>query len=151
MKTNVRNFKKLILVYESITLKQIEEEIDRQGHLNGYNVAEAITGYSNTRKCILCKPKEPEDSIPACKYCIHRKFYNKIVRGQDVIIYYGAHGEEDELDRADILLMGYKCMYLDPSYYKIANAETALGLLRAFRTRAKYLRSILSKLNYKQP
>lgn len=116
MKTkNLKEFKKLIERYEKITLEEIEQAFD-----TWHFPQEKLTGFGNVFKCTLCenitKLQGEENADIACAPCVY-KFYTQ----------------------------ARCCVGINrKSYDSIYKADNAKALLKAYRERAKHMRSILN-------
>mgnify|MGYP003565590199 CR=1 FL=1 len=85
---NIKEFKELILRYESITLEEIEKQLNKGDHID--DVKYSLTGFGMSSTCTLCQPLLDCIDTPNCEYCIygddlqcvHDKTYEKI----DVIL-----------------------------------------------------------------
>lgn len=63
---NLNEFKKLIELYRSTTIDQIEEAFK----INPISPATIITGYMS-KKCLLCSSVLEENKKPNCKECVY--------------------------------------------------------------------------------
>jgi len=136
---NIKEFKALILRYESISIGEIfnrlnDDEFIGDEHPDFYIFAQRLTGFGGTHSCTLCKAvgREPMKKFgftyPNCKNCIwYRTISNKEIHHQC------CDGKNLE------------------TYDKINNAIDAEKLLAGFKARAAYMRTILTKLRIKQP
>ena len=116
-------FKKLIKRYESITLDRIKKVfkivINKNEDLDKdealERVANRLTGFGSVEKCTLCK--EVEENCSKCSWSILLEFPDK-----------------------------YCCFKSKAkiTYDKIEHAQTPKQLLKAFKERAKYMRSVLN-------
>lgn len=52
---NIEAAKKLLEMYKSITLEQLEEDYKENPILVGFDFLNKITGFGDTNSCILCK------------------------------------------------------------------------------------------------
>lgn len=130
MKTNIKAFKKLILRYESITLEEI-----RDAHFFDDPLA-ILTGFGNGRLCTLCLEAGKilnvsglDSFSQSCPACIWDKT-KKVVP----CYWYPCNSGINE-----------------KTYKQIEDFKTPLGLLKAYRSRAKHMRSVLDTLKLKQP
>ena len=121
--------RKLIERYNTITMEEIANVFDSTNNFlpdqRGKAVADCLTGFGRYRGCTLCQTTVSLDARKAsrnshdCRACIHRR--------------------EDCL--SDSCIMGNGA----DTYSVIANAETPLMLLHAFRLRAEYLQNLLDE------
>jgi len=120
MKTrNIKQFKELILRYESIELAEI---VESEGD------PEKLTGFGRKDQCTLCTALKgfPGDSHnDMCEACIWHRIVPR---------YLACRSDKNA-----------------KTYSNIGNAFTSQMLLKAFKARAKYMRSVLKKLRIKQP
>jgi hypothetical protein len=133
---NIKEFKVLILKYETITLEKIKE-------LQGLtNWAEVLTGFGSKNTCTLCKgvPRTIYDSSePDCRYCVWYKI-NPTNTGCN-----GINGDYNSYKT--YMYITYMCI----TYEAIDDAKTPEDLLNAYRNRAAYMRTVCTKLRIKQP
>ena len=136
MKYNIKEFRQLILRYESITLGEIKKVFDKYEKKYGYHIFSYIkrelTGFGSVTTCILCRTVY--FLKPNCQHCLHYK-------------------EKKEVEKPHPIKAEYMCRRNSTSlsYKNIQRATTPEELLKAYKERAKDLRSLLSKLGYKQP
>jgi hypothetical protein len=114
---NVKEFQALIERYESITLKEIDEQYDET--MTGHYNARYFTGFGTFATCSLCEATngKGEYGYRNCEYCV----YNDVSLCNNDN--YGCNSQVNE-----------------KSYDKIDKASTPKELLKAFRARAKHLR-----------
>lgn len=138
MKTNIREFKKLIKLYESLTLEDCAS-CD----------PEKITGFGTMDKCTICKAKSREMEYyennitveyPQCKSCIWGRLTYAILKNSPYF----------EKTHAYSYLYNVSCTN-HVTYRLIGAAKTPEELLTAYQNRAKFMRKTLTKLGYKQP
>lgn len=128
MPNNVHTFKALIKHYESITLDEIKTTNKTiKGLFDGLLVAQKLTGFGFADTCTLCKVLRNDNRIiDNCKLCLYSSLpdnnYMACLRPKSL-----------------------------PTYNAIENAPTPSQLLKAFKARAKFMRTVLTELNYKQP
>jgi len=65
---NVKEFKKLIERYESITLEEIEDQAELLVEFNATHIAHKLTGFGYSKSCTLCR-KVKEN----CNLCVYAK------------------------------------------------------------------------------
>ena len=116
MKTNIEAFKALIKRYEAITLEEVEAvDYDPTG-LYGNYVACRLTGYGQTDTCSLCiSAKLITSNRDPCCNCIIKIKTNWMCT----------------------------CNIYTATYDDIAFAGNAEELLKAFKDRANYLKTLL--------
>lgn len=124
---NIKEFKALILRYESITLEEI--------HSAGCD-AQALTGLGKYTKCILCIAAQRVNYINdfSCTKCLWFRSVSAKERDNDI---YCINEGKNKL-----------------TYYAMSDASYSGNdekLLQAYRERAKHMRSVLKKLRIKQP
>lgn len=112
---NLKEFKKLIERYETITIEEIENTISTIGSLYDSEVLEKLTGFGCTDTCILCKAVGFNDDTPACNDCVYGSLF-------------GCMYNEGRL-----------------TYDAILDADTSEALLTAYRNRAKFMKEFLTK------
>ena len=66
MVNNLKEAKKLLEKYKSITLEQLEEAYDEVGLKRGDEILSEITGFGQTSSCILCLAVDE-----VCENCIY--------------------------------------------------------------------------------
>jgi len=119
---NIKEFKQLILRYESITLEEIElKECD----------ANELTGYGKKDTCTLCIPVTDTENghrHTHCFECIWSRIHD---------LYVACTQEENAATYNAIDILNVR---FDPD-----------KLLKAYRNRAAYMRTVLKKLRIKQP
>ena len=116
---NLKEFKELILKYESITLEDI---IATEDNIKGTfdEVAQALTGFGYRPTCTLCQIVKGD-----CEFCT----WSYIVDSSDLKYF------------APCTILESKITYI--AIYK---AETPEELLKAFKARAKYMRQCLTNI-----
>ena len=55
MVNNLKEAKKLLEKYKSITLEELEEKYEKYPYITGLHVLNAITGFGSTKDCIICQ------------------------------------------------------------------------------------------------
>jgi hypothetical protein len=113
---NLKEFKELILRYESITVEEIEN------HVSDGFVINSITGFGTHNSCTLCKPIKVN-----CYKCVYCKAFDSEVM-DDKLLNYCCRGDAES------------------TYDAIIEAEKPQELKVAFKARANYMRSILKNL-----
>ena len=117
---NLTAFKALIVLYKSITLKDIDKSAEKFPFTTNTSetVANDLTGFGSHISCILCRGID-------CKDCV----YNSI------------NNDKFKLDNM--------CYRRDnrSTYYGINNAPGRITLKRAFKARAKHMETLLLLLN----
>jgi hypothetical protein len=112
---NVKELIELIKRYESITLKEIAIDIDKDEYIDGRKIARRLTGFGSIETCTLCQ-KVGYDSINDNPFCNHCVFEHPL----------GCTSSD----------VNNEC---NKTYFAIFNAESPKELLQAFHNRAKYL------------
>jgi len=120
---NIKEAKKLVMNYESITEDLIIEKMKGK-EFNAKEVANILTGFGSEKTCTLCK------AVGFCIYCIYGKF------GGCVEMYAVVY-------RTDERFKGR----LRRTYMAIEKSKSPKELINAFRERAKLLRELL-KIGY---
>jgi hypothetical protein len=69
---NIKEFKELILRYESITLEEIENQLVKEENIK--IVKRGLTGFGSSLSCILCKPLL-NNNAPNCQYCVYGNMF----------------------------------------------------------------------------
>jgi hypothetical protein len=118
---NIKEFKALILRYESITIEEIQEA--------DCNTTQ-LTGFGSFARCTLCKGAGINEwhEQNTCYLCVWTRICNEEV---------GCGGGKNK-----------------ETYKKIADARDdrdVVALHLAYKNRAKYMRTVLTKLRIKQP
>jgi len=112
---NLKEFKELILLYESVTLEQLQEETITAVTSNK-TILEDITGFGSLSSCKLCTAvKAISINKVHCNKCMWKIKTNNVCT--------------DNVN-AD-------------TYYAIAKAETLEDLLDAIQKRADYMRNVI--------
>jgi len=125
---NLKEFKELIIRYETITLEEIKKEwnirkdvvgenedvgyytIRKLNEDVGYYTIRKLTGFGSPWCCTLCQAAKTVNDIVCCDDCVYGESYGCF------------HNENEK------------------TYQKIEDAKTPKGLLTAIRNRAKHLR-----------
>jgi len=127
---NIKEAKALIKRYNSITLKEIENDpYQYRRQIYRRDKANSLTGFGETRSCTLCQSVLYKGNIyesPNCKKCIHSISCPK--------------GFPDSYKDCACLKNNAR-----KTYYAIRTADTAKALQAAFRNRAKYLQSLIDQ------
>jgi len=127
MKTvNIKEFKTLIIRYETITLEEIKIAFAKKTALE--IMKRNLTGFGSKSHCTLCQKIgwEPGESLD-CSKCV----YYQIVFDTD---FYPCNSNENK-----------------ETYNEIDCAGRPESLIVAYHNRARYMRTILDKLKIKQP
>lgn len=118
---NMEEFKALIKRYESITLDEISEEVEKTDKTDKIMAdvygKERLTGFGSQETCTLCLAVRGN-----CDICVY-----KITDVGDLEDCYCLHDKNQD------------------TYWRIMHARTPYRLLQAYRARAKHMRSILTK------
>jgi hypothetical protein len=116
---NIKEFKELILRYESITLEEIEKS-----HKENSNYKKSLTGFGNKKTCKLCFGNVLSD----CNKCL-----------------YAFQGGFEELPKSYHDSFAQYCWKKDNehTYKAIESATTPQELKAAYKARAKHMRNIL--------
>jgi len=123
---NLKEFKALILKYESITLEDIRTAFIECPYVD--QIAHLLTGFGSMDTCTLCKAVFTAGAkFPNCASCVYRG-------DTDTIAYCNSHGNVE-------------------TYCAIKGAETSQELKLAFKNRAKHMRKILTEkgITYEKP
>ena len=112
---NLKEFKELIIRYETITLEEIKKEWNIRKDVGenedvGYYTIQKLTGFGSPWCCTLCQAAKTVNDIVCCDDCVYGESYGCF------------HNENEK------------------TYQKIEDAKTPKGLLTAIRNRAKHLR-----------
>ena len=127
---NLKEFKELILRYESITLGEIEMAFYEfeKGYLDKFSkIFKRLTGFGNFDTCLLCKNillPIKDESIPKCEKCVYG-FSQTFKNFETCLCRKGINKE---------------------TYEGISLSETPIELKKAYRARAKHMRTILNRL-----
>ena len=119
---NLKEFKELIIRYETITLEEIKTEWKKRKDLNfgnssdyiPYETANKLTGFGSSSTCTLCLAVKTD--FVRCGDCVYAESY-------------GCVNDSNE-----------------KTYNKIVNTRTPKGLLTAFRKRAEHLRNTYKEI-----
>jgi hypothetical protein len=115
---NLKEAKKLVKRYRSITIEEIERELKKSAFprsIMGSEVAKELAGYGSSSTCTLCKVVRAE----GCSECIYSfKKYN------DFSCIIGAN---------------------EKTYHAISDACTPTELLAAFKKRASHIEKTIKK------
>jgi len=114
---NIEEAKALVERYESITIEEIEAELNvrKNWGLTRYS----LTGFGHVKTCSLClKVGNNGSGDPNCNDCIY----------SNAGFYYTCHKRENT-----------------ETYDDIGNANTSSDLLQAYRNRAEHIKSILKR------
>ena len=116
---NLKEFKKLIKRYQTITLEEI---------IGAYKVSPTaapniLTGYGDVTTCKLCRATT-ETETPQCDLCVYKATSSSLIHTHNYCV------------------TGIN----SPTYDDIDEAETPEELLTAYRERAKHMKTILKTL-----
>ena len=66
MVNNLKEAKKLLEKYKSITLEELKEKYEKYPYITGFHVLNAMTGFGSIKDCIIC-----QKACNICSNCIY--------------------------------------------------------------------------------